>query len=63
MLSKNLREIRIKRGYNQGKLAKLSGINRQTIVNIETDVQKNPRLDTLIALSKALKVSITTLIK
>lgn len=63
MLSENLRRIRIEQRYTRQQLADLSGCTTTTIRNIETGENDNPRIKTLISLSKILKVSIKTLIK
>lgn len=63
MLSKNLKRIRMEQRYNRRQLGELTGITPATIQLIEDGKNDNPRLKTLLALSKVLKVSITTLIK
>ena len=63
MLSKNLQTIREKRGLSEIQLAKESGISRRNIMLIETERRKNPSIETVKALSKALNVSIEELIK
>ena len=63
MLSKNLQTIREKRGLSKIQLAKESGISSRHIMLIETERRKNPSLETVKALSKALNVSIEELIK
>ena len=63
MLSKNLQTIREKRGLSKIQLAKESGISSRHIMLIETERRKNPSIETVQALSKALNVSIEELIK
>lgn len=63
MLSENLKNIREKQRYTKKQLSQLTGLTAHTIQEIEKGNMNNPRLSTLKALSKALKVSITTLIK
>jgi len=53
--------IRKKKKLSQRALADLSGINQVTIARIETGVF-DPRLSTLRALAKALKVKIADLV-
>jgi transcriptional regulator with XRE-family HTH domain len=53
--------IRKKKKLSQRALADLSGINQVTIARIETGVF-DPRLSTLRALAKALKVKISELV-
>jgi transcriptional regulator with XRE-family HTH domain len=59
---KNLKKLRKKKGWSQEKLARESGISYQTLIKIEQGRIKNPRLDTLIKLAKALGVSIDKLL-
>ena len=59
---KNLKKLRKKKGWSQEKLAGESGISYQTLIKIEQGRIKNPRLDTLIKLAKALGVSIDKLL-
>ena len=63
MLNENLRRIRTEQRYTRKQLGELAGIAPTTIQLIETGVINNPSLKTIQGLSKALKVSITTLIK
>jgi len=59
---KNLKKLRNKKGWSQERLAREAGISYQTLIKIEQDRIKNPKLKTLIKLSKALGVSIDRLI-
>jgi len=59
---KNLKKLRNKKGWSQERLAREAGISYQTLIKIEQDRIKNPKLETLIKLSKALGVSIDRLI-
>lgn len=63
MLSKNLRRIRTEQRYTRKQLGELAGIAPTTIQLIENGTIDNPNLKTIQGLSKALKVSILTLIK
>jgi len=58
---KKIVAIRKKKKLSQRGLAELSGINHITIARIETGVF-DPRLSTLRALAKALKVKISDLV-
>jgi transcriptional regulator with XRE-family HTH domain len=58
----NLKKLRKKKGWSQEKLAREAGISYQTLIKIEQDRIKTPRLDTLIKLAKALGVSLDKLI-
>ena len=61
-LSKNLRKLRKQRGLSQDRLAKLSDIANNTIIKIEQRENKNPTLDTLKKIAKALDISVDDLI-
>jgi len=62
-ITKNLRKLRKAKGLSQEKLARLADIANNTIVKIEAGKNKNPTLDTLQKIAKALGVSIDDLIK
>jgi len=59
---KNLKKLRNKKGWSQERLAREAGISYQTLIKIEQDRIKNPRLETLIKLAKALGVSLDKLV-
>ncbi|MCM8788075.1 MAG: helix-turn-helix domain-containing protein [Candidatus Omnitrophica bacterium] len=60
---KNLKKLRQQKGWSQEKLAHEAGISYQTLIKIERGYIKNPKLETLIKIAKALKVSLEDLIK
>jgi len=60
---RNLQKLRNKKGWSQERLAREAGISYNTLIKIERGGIKNPRLETLIKLAKALGVSIDVLIK
>jgi len=60
---KNLKKLRNKKSWSQERLAREAGISYQTLIKIEQSRIKNPRLETLIKIAKALGVSIDDLIK
>lgn len=62
-ISQNLRKMRESRGLSQEKLARLSDVANNTIVKIEAGKNKNPTLDTLKKVAKALGISIDELTK
>ena len=59
---KNLRKLRTKKRWSQEKLAREAGISYQTLIKIERGYVKNPKLETLLKLAKALNVSIDKLL-
>ena len=58
----NLSRIRRSMELNQKELENLSGISRSQISRIESGDQKNPGIETLVALSTALGVSLEELV-
>ena len=62
-LSTIVKKLRKKKGLSQEKLARLADVSNNTIVNIEAGKQKNPTIDTLRKIAKALSVGIDDLIK
>ncbi len=61
-ISKNLRKMREAKGLSQEKLARLADVANNTIIKIEGEKNKNPTLDTLKKITKALSVSLDDLI-
>lgn len=61
VIAKNSRRFRADRGLSQIALARLSGLSKQTIVDIESG-RANPTIETLEALAEALNVSTRALI-
>ena len=60
---KNLKKYRAKKGWSQERLAREAGISYNTLIKIERGGIKNPKIETIIKLAKALSVSIDDLIK
>ena len=60
---KNLSKVRKEKGWTQEKLAQEAGISYNTLIKIERDGIKNPKIETVIRLASALKVSIDELVK
>ena len=59
---KNLAKHRLKRDLTQRELARLSGVSYNTIIKIERGGITNPKIETVVKLSKALNISIDNLI-
>lgn len=59
---KNLREVRLRMGFNQKRLAEKSKIAQGTISLLETGMT-SPSLDTAVKLARALGVSVEELVK
>jgi len=62
MYLKNLANIRKQKGWSQEKLAVESDISYNTVIKIERGGIKNPKIDTVIKLAKALGITIDELI-
>ena len=62
-ISKNLKKYRNKKGVSQDKLSKLVDVTYNTIIKLESGATKNPRVETLRLIAKALGVSVDDLIK
>ena len=62
MISQNIKKHRKKNGISQDKLSKLAGVTYNTIIKIESGSTKNPRVDTLRLIAKALGVTVDNLL-
>lgn len=62
-ISANLKKIRNKKDYSLEKVARLADLSLNTIVKIESGVNKNPTIETLTKIAKALGIDIEDLIK
>ena len=62
-LSKNVKRLREAKGLSQEKLARLVDVANNTLIKMETGENKNPTLETLKKVAKALEVSVDDLIK
>lgn len=62
MYLKNLIKLRKQKGWAQEKLAQESGISYNTLIKIERGGINNPKIETVIKLAKALKISIDELV-
>ncbi len=63
MLAKKIRELRVKKGLSQEKLARLADVALNTVVKIETGESKHPTIQTMFGIAKALGVSLDDLAK
>ena len=62
-LSKNVKRLREAKGLSQEKLARLADVANNTLIKMETGENKNPTLETLKKVAKALEVGVDDLIK
>ena len=58
----NFKKLRAKKGYSQERVARLADLSLNTVIRIESGVNKNPTIETLTKLAKALEVSVDDLI-
>jgi transcriptional regulator with XRE-family HTH domain len=62
-ISDNLKKLRAQKGYSLEKVARLADLSLNTVVKIENGINKNPTIETITKLAKALDVEIDDLIK
>lgn len=63
VISRNVRNFRLKRGISQDRLSKLCDLSLNTIVKIEAGKNKNPTIATLSKIAKSFEVQVDDLIK
>jgi len=61
-LAKNVKKLREAKGLSQEKLARLADVANNTLIKMETGENKNPTLETLKKVAKALEFSVDDLI-
>ena len=61
-LAKNVKRLRETKGLSQERLARLADVANNTLIKMETGENKNPTLETLKKVAKALEVSVDDLI-
>lgn len=61
-ISRNIKKLRAEKGYSLEKVARLSGLSLNTVVKIKSGVNKNPTIETLTKIAKALDVKIDDLL-
>ena len=62
-IAKNIKKYRNKLSISQDKLSKLADVTYNTIIKIESGANKNPTIETLSKIAKALGVTVDDLIK
>jgi len=62
MYLKNLVTLRKQKGWSQEKLAQEAGISYNTLIKLERNGIKNPKIETVIKLADALSVSLDELV-
>lgn len=59
----NMKKYRAKSGISQDRLSKMADVTYHTIIKIESGVNKNPTIETLGNIAKALGVGVDDLIQ
>lgn len=59
----NFKKLRAQKGYSLEKVARLADLSLNTIVRLESGVNKNPTIETLTKIAGALEVSVDDLLK
>ena len=62
-IAENIKKYRSDLGISQDRLSKLADVTYNTIIKIESGVNKNPTIETLAKISIALKVKVDDLIR
>ncbi len=62
-IAENIKKYRQKLGISQDRLSKLADVTYNTIIKIESGANKNPTIETLAKIAKALGVGVDNLIK
>jgi transcriptional regulator with XRE-family HTH domain len=62
-IKETIKQQRKKIGISQDKLSKIAGVAYNTIVKIESGENKNPTIETLRKIAKALEINVDDLIK
>jgi len=63
IIADNIKKYRNKMGVSQDRLSKLADVTYNTIIKIESGANKNPTIETLAKIAKALSVGVDDLIK
>jgi len=61
-IAENIKKYRQKLGISQDRLSKLADVTYNTIIKIESGTNKNPTIETLAKIAKALGVGVDDLI-
>ena len=62
-LAENIKKYRGKLGISQDRLSKMADVTYNTLIKIESGSNKNPTIETLSKIAKALGVGVDDLIK
>lgn len=59
----NFKKLRAQKGYSLERVARLADLSLNTVVRLESGVNKNPTIETLTKIAHALEVSVDDLLK
>ncbi len=59
----NIKKLRNGKGYSLEKVARLADVSLNTVMRVESGVNKNPTIETLTKIAKALNVGVNDLLK
>ncbi|WP_295104135.1 helix-turn-helix transcriptional regulator [uncultured Candidatus Kuenenia sp.] len=62
-ISSNIKKLRTEKGYSLEKVARFADLSLNTVMRVESGVNKNPTIETLTKIAKALNVGVDDLIK
>lgn len=62
-IGSNFKKLRAQKGYSLEKVARLADLSLNTVVRLESGTNKNPTIDTLTKIARALEVSVDDLIQ
>lgn len=62
-IADNFKKIRTEKGYSLEKIARFADLSLNTVVKIQSGVNKNPTIETLSKIAKAIGVSVGDLIQ
>jgi len=62
-IAHNIKKYRNKMDVSQDRLSKLADVTYNTIIKIESGANKNPTIETLAKIAKALEIGVDDLIK
>lgn len=58
----NFKKLRAQKGYSLERVARLSDLSLNTVVRLESGVNRNPTIETLTKIARALEVSVDDLL-
>ena len=61
-IAENIKKYRQKMGISQDRLSKIADVTYNTIIKIESGANKNPTIETLAKIAKALNATVDDLI-